>query len=138
MRAVILYISQISGGPEVAGSRIDRMIARLIRLRGPIVEPEGHTASLDIEFHVPGSILDPEHTGVRTGRLSKKHKLLAVQVGVPREILDKEEHEMAAFLLSALREAVRVATPIFQRANMPYAADEYLSLVDRIDHGMRH
>lgn len=126
----MMYISRFYGGPELAESKFDRVIAKVTSLRG--AGKEGPFGSLDVVFHVPGSILDPEHSGIRTGRFSKKERMLMLQIAVPREILEQEEPEIQAFLLASLREAVRMATPVFQRAKIPYSEEEYFSLLDKI------
>jgi hypothetical protein len=64
--------------------------------------------------------------------------MLMLQIAVPREVLEKDEVEMQTFLLASLRESVRMATPVFRRAKIPYNEGEYLSLLDRIEAGLLH
>lgn len=132
----MIYIGRVYGGPELRGSAIDRCISKLVKLRGSGVE--GEAGSLDIVFHVPGSIDGPDYAGVRTGRFSKKERMLQIQVSVPREIVAAEEPAIEAFLLQALTEAIEIARPVFSRASIPYPEQEYLALVDRLKHGLVH
>ncbi len=125
-----MYIGQVYGGPELKGSRIDRVLAKVTRLVGE--GEEGAFGSLDVVFHVPGSIGAPEHTGIRTGRFSKRERMLMLQIAVPREVLTKEEPEIEEFVMASLNEVVRLATPVFQRAGIPYKEQEYLSLLEGI------
>jgi hypothetical protein len=86
----MIYISQILGGPELQGDvPINRAIAKLYRLRGPT--GEGELGSLDVVFHVAGSVLGTEFSGVRTGRFSRKRRMLQVQIAVPKEVVASED-----------------------------------------------
>jgi hypothetical protein len=126
----LIYIGGIYGGPEVRGSAIDRAISKLSRLRGPGTEDE--RGSLDVVFHVPGSIIAPDYSGIRTGRFSKKKRLLQIQVSVPKDITAADEPTMEMFLLQALRDAIQLAVPVFDHAEIPYPHDEYVTLLDRM------
>lgn len=134
---MVMYISQIYGGPELVGSAFDRALALVTRLRGPADEP-GRDASLDMVFHVPGSQLSPDYDGVRTGRLSKRQRMLQVQIAVPPELLRRSEAEIVAFLLDSLRDGVRIAGPRFRRARIEYDEDAYLRTIERIRTSIVH
>lgn len=130
----MLYIGGVYGGPEVSGSSIDVAIGRVTVLLG-----EGRvddSGSLDVVFHVPGSIATPDYRGVRTGSLSKKERLLQVQVGVPAEMCSQDQRAVATFVVDSLREAIRIARPRFDRANVPYRQEEYERLVDRLEESL--
>lgn len=130
----MLYIGGVYGGPEVSGSSIDVAIGRVTALLG-----EGRvddSGSLDIVFHVPGSIVKPDYRGVRTGSLSKKERLLQVQIGVPPEMVSQDQGAVATFVLDSLREAIRIAEPRFDRASVPYRREEYERLVDRLERSL--
>lgn len=124
----MLYIGGIYGGPE--GTRVGSAISKLKRLRGD--EQIKNSGSLDVVFHVPGSIVSPDYEGVRTAIFSKKRRLLQVQVGVPPDLDRLDQCEIEQFLLSSLREAVQIAQPVFDKAKIPYQRDEYERLLDRI------
>jgi hypothetical protein len=64
--------------------------------------------------------------------------MLAIQIAVPRELLDKEEDHIEAFLLAALREAVDIATHTFLRAKIPFDEAEHLALVERVARASLH
>jgi hypothetical protein len=102
----MMYISRVYGGPELTGSKIDQTIAKFMKLRGA-ERDVGQFGSLDVVLHVPGSVFSPEPFGVRTSRFSKKERTLMLQIAVPPEVVEKDDHQIEAYLLSALREAVR-------------------------------
>lgn len=73
----------------------------------------------------------PEFEGLRTGKFSKKEKLLMVQVSVP-SLFEGEQH-VQKFLIEALRQAIELAMPIFKSTRIPFSQDEYLQIVDSIE-----
>ncbi|RKG82246.1 hypothetical protein D7W79_03045 [Corallococcus exercitus] len=120
-------IGAVYGGPELAGAPIDKAIRMFGKARGPV--QKGESGALDIVFHVPGSLLKPEFTGVRTAKFSRKERKLMLQIAVPEEQVHSPD---VHWLLDAIREAVRLAGPRFERAGIEYPEKEHLSLVDRI------
>jgi hypothetical protein len=131
-----MAISQINGGPEVRGSGVDRVIEKIA---GAVSGgEEDDFGSLVIVFHVHGSLLSPEHAGVRTSTFSKKKRKLMLQIAVPKRVVEKEEMEIQRFLLASLAEAVLLAEAVFNRAKIPYRKEYYLSLIDRARRAFTH
>jgi hypothetical protein len=129
----VIYIGRVYGGPEVRGARIDRALSKLVRLRGK--GSEGEFGSLDIVFHVPGSVFTPDFTGIRTGRLSKKERMLAIQIAVPQEIVNADDADMERFLMQAVRDAIDMAVEPFRRAGIAYPHSDYVEAIDRVAQG---
>jgi hypothetical protein len=123
-------IGRVYGGPELTGSSVDHAISRVIVLKHEYQTSE--LPALDIELHVPGSIWMPEHSGVRTGTLSRRQQRLRLQIAVPADLLEAEDEAVYAFLLSALREGVHLATERFRRARIPYDEQKHLTILDKI------
>jgi hypothetical protein len=123
-----MYVSRINGGPELTGSTVDRVLARISSLVGD--GEEDTFASLDIVFHVHGSVLSPEHVGVRTGRFSKKERMLMLQIAVPKHVVESDETEIRRFVLASLEEAVLLAEPLFQQTKIAYGKEEFLSRIE--------
>ncbi|NOK21119.1 hypothetical protein [Corallococcus carmarthensis] len=123
----MMGLSAVYGGPELAGTPIDKAIRMFGKARGPT--EMGVSGSLDIVFHVPGSLLKPEFTGVRTAKFSRKEQKLMLQIAVPDEQVQSPD---VRWLLDAIREAVRLARPKFERAGIEYPEKEHLFIVDRI------
>ena len=82
-------------------------------------------------FHVPGSILKPEHTGLRTGRFSRKERILQVQIAVPDSLM--ESPALRRFLLGSIREAIRLSEGRFVKAHIPFPVADYLTQVDELE-----
>lgn len=129
MHQPMIYIGRILGGPELQDDApVNRAIAKLCRLRGPA--GEGEFGSLDVVFHVAGSLLAPEFCGVRTGRFSRKRRMLQVQIAVPKAVVASEDPY--PILAARMLEAVRVAAPVFAKAGIPYPEAEYVGIAEKM------
>ena len=129
----MMEIGAIFGGPEGFDTKVYAAISKLTRLKD-----EGHfaddTGSLDVVFHVPGSITRPDYSGARTGRLWRKRRKLQVQISVPVELMNsKDDTDAERFVINALREAVRIAEPVFAAASIPYRREQYERMIERIE-----
>ena len=127
------YIGSILGGPEVSGTVVVTNIKKLACAahsyqESNVISSEG---ILDIVYHVPGTIVQPEFEGLRSGKFSQNQKMLMVQIAVPT-IFEDERH-LAQFLVESLREAIELAAPIFKSTKIAFAKEEYLQLVDAIE-----
>ena len=118
-----ISIGAVFGGGEVSGTPIDRA------LRGLSFPPDDSLPfSLNVVFHVPGSIVGgPEYVGVRTGKFSRKERMLMVQVAVPKEIIQSED--VRAFLFNSVCEAVLTAAPFLQRKGIEYPVERVLDMI---------
>lgn len=98
----VLYVGSVSGG--VAGhSKVWSQAISAVRRR--VMDAVGSHQSplrVDVVFHVPGEVVAPNFTGTRTGRYSKKERLLSVQVAVPDRASDDPEAEVRAMLMQAI------------------------------------
>lgn len=137
-----LYIGELLGGPELSASpgvsALDEIRNAALGLRDQ-GRSLGDQGSLDLVFHFPGTIFQPEFSGIRTAKFSRKQKMLMIQIAVPPRIIHVAEHR---FFLDSLRAAVGLAAPVFARAGIPFRADDYLAfiqdvelLTDSVDHG---
>jgi hypothetical protein len=143
----VIHIGAILGGPEFGNLPFDRAMSRIWfpvpgeawPKAGSAPDPLGpservdprQVGSLDIVFHVPGSILKPEHVGLRTGKFSRKERMLQVQIAVPEHLL--ESPELRKFLLKSIREAIHLAKPKFAKAAIPYPVAEYLAQLAELE-----
>lgn len=132
----MIFIGRVYGGPEIRGSNADRAISRVVQLMGP--QTEDGRASLDVVFHVPGSLLKPDFEGARTGRFSKKERMLMIQVAVPPGIASGEPLDVQRFLLRGLRDAIRLGRSRFEKARIEYPEQEYLEKVDAVEASLVH
>jgi hypothetical protein len=97
-------ISSISGG--TIGTRPWKMaIAAIIKQINAIREEYSSPLSLQIVFQIPGEVIRPDFTGVRTGLFSRRDGRLVVHVAVPDDV----EGDRVAWVITRLREAVAEA-----------------------------
>jgi hypothetical protein len=78
----VLSIGILAGG-RTPGNRgwdepLRLLVGNIIALRVGVVSD----ISVNVEFHIPGSILVPDFEGVRTGYFRKRDRLLKVQVAL--------------------------------------------------------
>ena len=118
----MIYVGADVGGSEAS----DSALLKLIELLPDITYgKEGSVGSLDVVFHLPGSVYRPDFTGVRTGRFSRPEAMLQIQVSVPYEVM--REHGAARLFLSpSLREGLTLGQERFRRAGIGYPYTAYL------------
>ncbi|MEU8295674.1 hypothetical protein AB0C04_00080 [Micromonospora sp. NPDC048909] len=63
----------------------------------------------------------PDYKGLRTGTLSRRDRLIMIQVAVPADLGSREEHEVSRYLADRLVEAVELArtTVVGRKAALP-------------------
>jgi hypothetical protein len=83
--------------------------------------------SLNVVFHVPGNLLEPEFSGVRTGRFSRKEALLMVQVALPSET----PPDALGYLREAAHEAIAEAARWADKKRVPIDVDQLESILFR-------
>jgi hypothetical protein len=103
-RSEPLSIGTIMGGQTAANSRWTGPIRNLTRrvrdARKGIEVPLG----VNVVFHIPGNLLQPEFEGLRTGSYSRKRSLLMVQAALPEEPPDDPDAHLVMMLLRAIDE----------------------------------
>ena len=132
--------SKTIAGPAPDPSAVAALISTLESVRDrrglavdPALVPE-ESGSIDLVFHVAGSVVKPQYTGMRTGRFSRKEQTLMVQVSVPTEQVANPQP--LPFILSSIREAVSISKPLFRKAEIPFPEESFLELADRINREM--
>jgi hypothetical protein len=121
----MIYIGAVLGGPELSGSPVTRAIRRLGELLNTGSKVEG--GSLDIVFHIPGTIVKPNFSGTRTAKFSKKEKMLMIQIAVPEILVSCAQPEQA--LMDLLADAIPLAGPVFAKAEVQFPHQEYRNLL---------
>jgi len=114
-----LDISVVAGG--TIGTRawmesIRAIVRRLVSIRSEYSTP----LSLQVVFQIPGAVLRPDFSGVRTGTFSRRERRLVVQVAVPEQL----QGDRQAWVIGMLKEAVSQAEEF---AVMEALADTELS-----------
>src|SRR5215467_15402352 len=99
-----LAISVMAGG--TVGTRPWKETIRTISRRVAAIGSEYHAPlALHVVFQIPGEVLRPDFTGVRTGAFSRRAMSLVLQAAVP----DAGAQDREAWVLATLREAVDAA-----------------------------
>ena len=144
----MMYVGYVLGGPELSYSNFTRATSGIsfpipgepwpVPGRAPnptVAYSERHdprpVGGLDLVFHVPGSILKPPFAGMRTGKFSRKERLLQIQIAVPEAQLDAPS--LRQYLVDSVRSAIHLAVPKFIKAGIPYLPEEYLAQVDQLE-----
>lgn len=84
--------------------------------------------NVNVIFHVPGDLLQPDFTGVRTGHFSKRQRWLIVQVALP----ESAPEEVDEFVVEQLKAAVAEAERFVKRRRHADALSELRSLVSQL------
>jgi hypothetical protein len=108
----ILSIGAVAGGASTSRAweaAIKRVAQRVIELR----ESRSSPLAVNVVYQIPGEVLTPEFEGVRTGRFSRRERLLLVQVALPPEPRDAD-----AEVRQLLSEAIEVAEDFARKKAM--------------------
>jgi hypothetical protein len=112
---VPLSIGVVLGGITSATADDElRRLAGCVRrsVEGQALADVEHEASVNVVFHVPGTILKPDYTGIRTSSWRGSRRVQVMQVAVPEDL---EGPEGVEFLAAALEEAVELSVPHLAR-----------------------
>jgi hypothetical protein len=122
-----LSIGSVVGGPNSSNQPWTDAITDLCR-RVAASRPETPAdLNVNIVFHVPGHIIQPDYSGVRTGTYSSKQALLMVQVALPEEPPEDVPGFVRAAAHGALDEAERWA----RRRRLNAGLDNLRAILDR-------
>lgn len=123
-----LAIGAVAGGPgsdEGWSAAVKRLGRRVIELRGDIASP----LAVNVVFQIPGQYLQPDFTGVRSGRFSRGEGRLLIQVALPPRPSRNAEAEALNFLNESLELAEEFAR---QEGIIDGKLVELRELLDRI------
>jgi hypothetical protein len=127
---VTLYIGSVIGGTSTRNAPIVAAIDNLSKRARQISKTHPSELSLDVVFHVAGPILPVGFEGVRTGRFSKKERLLQLQIATPEDFSSPEAAE--AFALSALRKGIDVAESYVAKKGLGLTLASMKAIVDEM------
>jgi len=124
----MISIGTVFGGSEMAFSPIAKSIDLVASFfRNQKIGTDA--GSLNIVFHVPGSLAKPDYIGARTAKFSKKKKLLMIQIAIPEKIVSSSNQ--ISFLLDSIQQGVEIAKPVFERSRIEFPAEAYSALVEQ-------
>ncbi|WP_309063304.1 hypothetical protein [Streptomyces sp.] len=98
----VLSIGFVVGGQTSTNSGWVEALRHLGR--EVIAARQGVTADINVnvEFHVPGNLLEPDFQGVRTGTFRKADRLLKVQVALPPNAPAEPREPLLVYLSMAV------------------------------------
>jgi hypothetical protein len=127
-----LHVSAVLGGggalPEVEAGI--RKLAGIVRLEEEArsADDPAREATVDVTFHVPGTILRPNYEGMRTGRWVKDKRLLVVQIAVPESLSGSSR--INHFLADSLRRAVALAADWMKKKKLELSLERAREIAD--------
>jgi hypothetical protein len=115
----MISIGAIVGGPE--SSFFDGVLGEFMRHCESEGRLSGEPVTVNVVYHIHGSILPPPYEGVRAGRLSKEAKKMMVQAAVEAEVVAlRDRAEVLDYIIDVADEAIGVAKGRFEQAGMAY------------------
>jgi hypothetical protein len=127
-----LYVGEVLGGPELSSTPFVqglRAVKKVVAQTRDEFVPQD-SGSIDLVFDVSGSVLQFRYEGIRTGRFSKKKRMLQVQVAVPESKVS--DVRPIPFVLESAREAIPLAAPVFEKAGIRFPMERYLQLIEKV------
>ncbi|MEV0489524.1 hypothetical protein [Streptomyces atratus] len=120
-----LFIGAVVGGPTAHNRPVSDSIGLLARLADEAPwQPTDEETGVDVVFHVPGPLLAPDYEGTRTGTLSRRERLITMQIAVPADLGTRGEREVSRYLADRLVEAVDVARTTVARRKATLAVGQ--------------
>jgi hypothetical protein len=115
----MLSIGAIIGGPET--DYFDTVLRGFMQHCEREAEWEEADVTVNIVYHLPGSVWRPDYIGVRDAKFSKAKKMLMVQISVePEWIEERDRSVVEEFIFDTADEAIGVAKTRFERAGIDY------------------
>lgn len=100
-----LSIGSIIGGSNARNRAWHDGIRDLTRRVKAAAQGIDSPLGVNVVFHVPGHILSPDYSGVRTGRFSRRRRLLMVQVALPVDVPEDPFRYLCDATIAAVDEA---------------------------------
>ncbi len=129
---MVLHLGDIYGGPELEHGPAYVIAHKLFQVKETYQDeflPRGE-GELDLVFEYPGSIKRPEFAGIRTGRFSRKAKMLQIQIAVPAAKMKPEV--FGPFYVDAVEKAVKLGKAYFDKKQIAFSEDKHLALVNKL------
>ena len=126
-----LFLSDILGGPEQSGKpftkKADKICRQMELFKNELVDPEDGT--INVVFQYPGSLLQPDFVGVRTGGFSKKKRMLVVQVAFPADLISASG--FAQHYLALLKDALVEGKKYLDKKGISFSLEDHIALAEK-------
>jgi hypothetical protein len=127
-----LHLGAILGGPEQIDWPFLQTSQAVYALKetkqGSLIDPQD--AGLDLVFQYPGKIFQPEFEGMRTGRFSRKARMLQIQVSVPEAMI--KSSQFGTYYVDAVKEAIKLAHTVFKKKGLSFSEEAHLALAEEL------
>jgi hypothetical protein len=127
----MISIGAVYNGPELQGSKINRLIMATSKavkeLRGTL----GQTPWVNVVFVVPGSLGGADFDDLKYGDYSKKDKAVVVQIPMPKNVAEGTADQVG-FIIDALRGANAMAFEFFRQHDEKFPLREAEILVGEV------
>ena len=126
----LLAIGVSRGGPSPANDLVNEALMGYMRM---VIKERGAFPNeglrLNIVFHVPGPIFQPDYHGVHATRLDRKGDRVLVVAAVPPDL---KFDEVSGYFVDVLRQARDEATHFLANRKVAIAADRLYGLIDHL------
>ena len=126
----LLAIGISRGGPSPTNELVNEALMGYMRLvikERAAFQNEG--LRLNIVFHVPGPIFQPDYQGVHVTRFDRKSDRVLVVAAVPPDL---KFDEVSGYFVDVLRQARDEATHFLANRKVAIAADRLYGLIDHL------
>ena len=118
------------GGPSPAKELVNEALmgyGRLVISERAAFPNEG--LRINIVFHVPGPIFQPDYEGVHATKLDRKNERVLVVAAVPSTL---QFDEVSGYFAKVLREARQKAIDYARKRNLGASSDRVTGLIDHL------
>mgnify|MGYP000443689580 CR=1 FL=1 len=130
--SIRIVLGAVLGGPEIRESAVYTAMHKISDMADKLGSiNDDSVTGINYVLHIAGSIFKPDYEGVRDARFSKKRKLLMIQMAVPEKLVSSDT--VGPFLCEMMRQGVVEATPIFEKAKLPFDPDKFSEFIDDIE-----
>lgn len=115
----MISIGAIVGGRECAF--FDRVLCEFMRHCESEGRLSGEPVTVNIVYHLPGSLVKPAFIGLRLAKLSRRDRHLMVQAAVEEEMNTvRERKEILDYIIDVADEAICIAKTKFVSSGIEY------------------
>ena len=107
-----------TGGDSKTNAALVERLKRMANIAGRVSAEHPSDVGLELVFDVPGPLVSPPYSGVRTGTFWPDKRKLQVQIATPEGFASQAAQE--EFLEKSVDEAVKAAARFLKRKNLTF------------------
>lgn len=109
-------IGMVTGGTYPSEANVEEYLRLVLRYSARLWGERTWQCLVNVVFHVPGVHVEPDFTGIRSGRFSRKDRIVMMQVAVPSSF--SSEAALHEFVFDSLADAGRRALRFFSEEGL--------------------